>query len=123
MLRYQAVAKGLAFRFTADPNLPAVVVGDPARLRQVLINLVGNAVKFTEDGEVTMEASLAQETMDACRIRFTVSDTGVGIPIADRQRIFDSFVQADLSSTRRHGGAGLGLDNLEGARRPDGRRD
>jgi signal transduction histidine kinase len=109
MLRYQAVAKGLAFGFTVAPNVPEIAIGDPARLRQILINLVVNAVKFTDEGEVLVEASMVEESEAGCRIRFTVSDTGMGIPKDDQQRIFDSFVQADLSSTRRHGGAGLGL--------------
>jgi PAS domain S-box-containing protein len=109
ILRYQAVAKGLAFGFTVASDVPETVVGDPARLRQILINLVVNAVKFTEEGQVLMEASLVEESEAGCRIRFTVSDTGMGIPKDDHERIFDSFVQADLSSTRRYGGAGLGL--------------
>ncbi len=109
MLRYQAVAKGLAFGFTVAPDVPESVIGDPARLRQILINLVVNALKFTEEGQVLMEASLLEESEAGCRIQFRVSDTGMGIPKDDQARIFDSFVQADLSSTRRHGGAGLGL--------------
>jgi PAS domain S-box-containing protein len=109
MLRYQAVAKGLAFGFSVAPNVPEIVIGDPARLRQILINLVVNAVKFTDEGQVLMEASVAEQSDAGYRLRFRVSDTGMGIPKSDQERIFDSFVQADLSSTRRHGGAGLGL--------------
>ncbi len=109
MLRYQAVAKGLAFYFGVAPDMPELLIGDPARLRQVLLNLVGNAMKFTEEGKITLEARLMEHSGEECSISFFVSDTGVGIQPDDQARIFDSFVQADVSSTRRHGGSGLGL--------------
>lgn len=92
-----------------SPELPLALRGDAARIRQVLINLAGNAVKFTEDGEVVVRAHLAERTEDGVVIRFEVSDTGIGIAPGDVPRMFDSFSQADSSITRRFGGSGLGL--------------
>lgn len=89
--------------------MPTELRGDPSRLRQILINLVGNAVKFTEAGEVVVRAELQEEDVDSATIRFEVSDTGIGITPEHRERLFESFSQADTSTTRRHGGTGLGL--------------
>jgi CheY-like chemotaxis protein len=89
--------------------LPAALVGDSGRLRQVLLNLVSNAVKFTAKGEVGITVSVDGELDSRCNLRFTVSDTGIGIPEDVRERIFDSFSQAEASTTRRFGGTGLGL--------------
>ena len=99
-----AFAKGLELLPWVDSAVPARIRGDDARLRQVLINLVGNAVKFTEEGEVLVRVALAGE-----RLRFEVSDTGIGIPAAQQERLWEAFTQADASTTRQFGGTGLGL--------------
>ncbi|HEY0063915.1 MAG TPA: two-component regulator propeller domain-containing protein [Telluria sp.] len=109
----QAAAHSISFGIELAPNLPQFVVGDPTRLRQVLVNLVGNAFKFTNEGEVrvTIE-SLPGEPHDGPRInlvRFSVRDTGIGIAAAALERLFQKFEQADSTTTRRYGGTGLGL--------------
>ena len=103
-----ASQKGLVLRFTVDSAVPAVLVGDPGRIRQILLNLIGNAVKFTDKGSITVTASVA-DTEQGEHIRFTVADTGPGIHPEDQTRIFGEFFQADVSLTRSHGGTGLGL--------------
>ncbi len=105
----QAHAKGLELSCRIDPNVPALLLGDPGRLRQILTNLVGNAIKFTHGGEVIIEASLESEKERAVVLRMAVRDTGIGIPEERRSMIFDKFTQADASTTRRYGGTGLGL--------------
>jgi PAS domain S-box-containing protein len=92
-----------------DEDVPTAVVGDPGRLRQVLINLLGNAVKFTDRGTVAVRTRMAGQSPEKVSMRFEVSDTGVGIPSDQQQRLFEPFQQGDSSSTRRHGGTGLGL--------------
>ena len=105
----RAEAKGLDMITYVDPRIPAQVKGDPSRLRQILINLVGNAIKFTESGQVAVYADYLERKDHNISIRFKVEDSGIGIP-ADRQRaIFERFVQADGSTTRKFGGTGLGL--------------
>ena len=91
------------------PDVPVTVVGDPGRLRQILVNLVGNAIKFTERGEVVVDVALGNREADEVALNFIVSDTGIGIPADKQWRIFGPFVQADASTTRRFGGTGLGL--------------
>src|SRR4029450_11079790 len=81
----------------------------PVRLRQVATNLIGNAVKFTDKGEIALVLRLASETREPVRVRFEIRDTGIGIPEGARERIFEAFMQADSSTTRRYGGTGLGL--------------
>jgi len=104
----QAAAKGIEFVVSIMPEVPPAVRGDPHYLRQVLINLAGNAVKFTERGTVTVHVSAQTETEAAVRLKFSVRDTGIGIPPEAQGRIFDSFTQADETTTRRFGGTGLG---------------
>ena len=112
MLRGQAARKDLDLYVDYSPNVPAVVRCDSLRLRQVLLNLVGNAIKFTEEGHVEVRVSrshVGSEDSDTVRVRFEVIDTGIGIPDQAQKSIFDPFVQADNSSTRQHGGTGLGM--------------
>ena len=85
------------------------MIGDAGRLRQVLVNLVGNAIKFTDRGEVVVTATLAEIVAERIVLRFSVADTGIGIPDDKRRTIFEPFEQADGSTTRRYGGTGLGL--------------
>ncbi|MBS1994885.1 MAG: PAS domain S-box protein [Cyanobacteria bacterium SZAS LIN-2] len=92
-----------------DPNLPATVMGDPVRIRQILINLISNAVKFTREGEVFVNVEQLEDEEDVVTLRFTVRDTGIGISEEARKRLFSPFVQADGSTTRKYGGTGLGL--------------
>jgi len=104
----QASAKGVEFVVSIMPEVPPAVRGDPHHLRQVLINLAGNAVKFTERGSVTVHVSVQEETPSDVSLKFSVRDTGIGIPPEAQARIFDSFSQADQTTTRRFGGTGLG---------------
>jgi len=108
MLAPQAHAKGLNFFVHIAPETPFLLRGDPLHLRQILINLVGNAIKFTEHGEVGLRIKLLEEEPASASIRFEVADTGIGIPLEAQARIFESFTQADESTTRRYGGTGLG---------------
>jgi two-component system sensor histidine kinase RpfC len=108
ILQAQAQAKSVEFVVSIMPEVPPALRGDAHHLRQVLINLAGNAVKFTERGSVTVHVSLQEETESAVRLKFSVRDTGVGISPEAQQRIFESFTQADQSTTRRFGGTGLG---------------
>ena len=108
-LALSAQAKGIELLWNADDDIPAMVRGDSTRLRQVLINLAGNALKFTNHGQVTIYAQIAGVTRDGWLLEFTVSDTGIGIPEEKRNKIFEAFAQADMSTTRRYGGTGLGL--------------
>ncbi len=108
-LALRAHQKGLELLFDFAPDVPAVVVADPDRLRQVLINLVGNAIKFTAAGQVLISVAVESEDRGAMTLRFSVADTGIGIPAEKQQRVFEAFTQADGSSTRRYGGTGLGL--------------
>jgi PAS domain S-box-containing protein len=105
----EAQARGLDLRAQVDPAVPAVLMGDAGRLRQVLLNLVGNALKFTVQGEVALAVSLAEESADGALLRIAVRDTGIGIAPEVQARLFAPFVQADASTTRRYGGTGLGL--------------
>jgi PAS domain S-box-containing protein len=105
----RAFEKGLEFICSADPEVPPHLRGDPGRLRQVLLNLAGNAVKFTSRGEVAVRASLVSATDSAVVVRFAVRDTGIGIPADQQTLLFQKFSQVDTSTTRRYGGTGLGL--------------
>ena len=101
--------KKLEFILDIDPELPRHISSDPTRIRQVLINLIGNAVKFTEHGEIHVRAEVQRDLGSAYELRFSVRDTGVGIPEEKQKLIFESFAQADGSTTRQFGGTGLGL--------------
>ena len=109
LLAEKAQAKGLELANVVEPGLPTALRGDPGRIRQVLTNLLGNAVKFTDSGEVVLRVGLAEERPDAVVVRFEVSDTGIGMTEEQMGRLFRSFTQADASTTRRYGGTGLGL--------------
>jgi PAS domain S-box-containing protein len=108
-LALRAHRKGLELTCEIADDVPARVVGDPGRLRQIIVNLVGNAIKFTDTGEVAVRAQLRSQSPEGCVLHFEVADTGIGVPPEKQQLIFDPFSQADGSTTRRFGGTGLGL--------------
>ena len=108
-LAQRAFPRGLELAASIQADAPDALVGDPGRLRQVLVNLVGNALKFTERGEVVVRAETAARGDDWAELHVSVRDTGIGIPPAHREAIFAAFTQADSSTTRRYGGTGLGL--------------
>jgi two-component system, sensor histidine kinase and response regulator len=101
--------KGLEFVYSVDEAVPSELIGDPVRLRQILVNLVGNAIKFTERGDILVEVSLGRAEGDGVVLGFAVADTGIGIPVDQCARVFESFHQIDGSLTRARGGSGLGL--------------
>ena len=109
MMAVPAHEKGLELLYENRADLPGSVLGDPGRLRQVVVNLLGNAIKFTASGEVSLVVLDAHEQEDALNVHLAVLDTGIGIAPEWKARIFDAFVQADGSNTRSHGGTGLGL--------------
>jgi signal transduction histidine kinase/DNA-binding response OmpR family regulator len=109
LLAGSAQKKGVELIVRLAPDLPSRVVGDPGRLRQVLLNLVSNAVKFTLDGEIEISAHVVRAEAQAVQLRLDVRDTGIGIDAATSEHLFQPFVQADSSTTRRFGGSGLGL--------------
>ncbi|MEM1297232.1 MAG: ATP-binding protein, partial [Verrucomicrobiota bacterium] len=104
-----AQAKGVGLEYSIAENLPEVVVADDTRLRQVLSNLVGNALKFTENGTVHVNAQMVERTPASYFLRFKISDSGIGIPAEKQERIFEPFSQSDASISRKFGGTGLGL--------------
>jgi PAS domain S-box-containing protein len=105
----RAAEKNLELLCDFAPDLPAIVLGDPGRLRQIVINLVGNAIKFTERGEVVVRVEKTSGTADEVELHFSIRDTGIGIPLDKQKTIFEAFAQADSSFTRKFGGTGLGL--------------
>ena len=109
MVAVRAHEKGLALMCEIAPNVPNDLVGDPTRLRQVLLNLLGNAIKFTESGEVALRVTPDADSSVPGTLRFAISDTGIGIPRDKLSAVFERFTQADSSTTRRYGGSGLGL--------------
>jgi PAS domain S-box-containing protein len=109
MVRGVAEKKGLKFRVLSDPKLPNMLLGDDSRLGQILLNLLSNAIKFTRKGHVTLAVQLEERTHDLENLRFSVSDTGVGISLKQRKHLFERFSQVDNTNQRRFGGTGLGL--------------
>ncbi|MFQ5627219.1 MAG: response regulator [bacterium] len=112
MFAHKIDAKDLEFVVDIDPHLPAKLAGDSTRIRQILINLVGNAIKFTETGEIVVSCKLAEQEdlpPNICSLRYAIQDSGIGISSEQRKQIFESFSQADRSTTRKYGGTGLGL--------------
>ena len=109
LLNARVKEKHLEFISYIDHNVPAILQGDPGRLRQVLTNLIGNAIKFTQEGDIRLNVSLERETNERAVIRFSVSDTGIGIPRDRLGNLFDKFTQVDSSMSRKYGGTGLGL--------------
>jgi len=108
-LSYRAHQKGLELIYEVQPDVPETLVGDPGRIRQIIINLVGNSIKFTERGEIFVSVEKEDEAPDSVRLHFAVRDTGVGIPADKQSQIFEPFSQADGSMARVYGGSGLGL--------------
>lgn len=109
LLAASAEAKSLELALLIDRDIPLQLRGDPGRLRQILLNLTGNAIKFTDSGEVIVQATLLEKTANTVKIRFSVKDTGIGISLEGQQKLFKSFSQVDASTSRQYGGTGLGL--------------
>ena len=120
-LERRAREKGLELACHIAADVPEVLVGDPVRLRQVVVNLIDNAIKFTERGEVVIAVEVESTAAEAVDLHFCVHDTGIGIPADKQEQIFQSFSQVDASTTRRFGGTGLGLAIAQGTHRPHGR--
>lgn len=110
LLKVKASQNGVEFNLFLDANMPETVLGDKGRINQVLMNLAGNALKFTEEGEVTISVKKIDDTDGNCRLKFSIKDTGIGIPEDKLNTIFERFTQAEESTTRRFGGTGLGLN-------------
>ncbi len=108
-LSYRAHQKGLELIYEVQPDVPETFVGDPGRIRQIIVNMVGNSIKFTEHGEIFVSVEKESDTPDSVRLHFAIKDTGVGIPADKQGKIFEAFSQADGSMARVYGGTGLGL--------------
>ena len=109
MMTFKAKEKDLEFNMLVEAGVPGLMLGDPTRLRQILLNLLANAFKFTESGEISVQAALAEENDEQCLVRFEINDTGIGISEKMKLAIFSAFTQADGSVSRKFGGTGLGL--------------
>ena len=108
-LSYRAHQRGLELIYEVQPDVPEALVGDPGRIRQIIVNLVANSIKFTERGEIFVSVEKESESADSVRLHFAVKDTGIGIPADKQSKIFEAFSQADGSMARKYGGTGLGL--------------
>jgi signal transduction histidine kinase/DNA-binding response OmpR family regulator len=108
-LSFRAQQKGLEIIYEVQPEVPETLLGDPSRIRQMIVNLVGNSIKFTERGEIFVSVECQSESNEAVNLHFAIKDSGVGIPKDKRQKIFEAFSQADGSMARKYGGTGLGL--------------
>lgn len=108
-LQYKVEEKNIFLKTNIDSSIPPVLIGDPIRLNQIILNLVGNAIKFTDNGGVTVSAKANSKTNGSVNILFTISDTGIGIPEDKLDYVFESFAQAETHTTRKYGGTGLGL--------------
>jgi len=108
-ISYRAHQKGLELIYEVQPDVPEALLGDPGRIRQILINLIGNAIKFTDFGEIVVGIEEESQTSNSTSLHFSVKDTGVGIPVEKQKTIFEAFTQADGSMARKYGGTGLGL--------------
>jgi len=108
-LGFRAHSKGLELAFRVDEKIPKYLIGDPSRIRQIIVNLIGNAIKFTDSGEVVLEIDCVEKSEAEATLRFAVVDTGIGIAPEHLAKVFEEFEQADASTTRRFGGTGLGL--------------
>jgi len=108
-LGFRAHQKGLELIYEVQPDVTEAVLGDPGRIRQIIVNLVGNSIKFTERGEILLSVTQESESSDGVSLHFAVKDTGVGIPADKQQRVFEAFSQADGTMARKYGGSGLGL--------------
>jgi signal transduction histidine kinase len=109
VMRFRASQKHVALDWHVSPRVPEILVGDPLRLRQILLNLVGNAIKFTDQGSVSVDVTVENETASTLLLHCAVADSGIGIPKEKQSLIFEAFTQADSSTTRKYGGTGLGL--------------
>jgi two-component system, sensor histidine kinase and response regulator len=108
-MRFRAQQKGLELVWEVEESVPDKLIGDPGRLRQVLLNLAGNAIKFTNRGNVTVKVDTGKKAEEKVELHFRVQDTGIGISKDKQKMIFEAFTQADSSTTRKYGGTGLGL--------------
>ena len=108
-LSYRAQEKGLEFLIDVDPKVPPNLIGDPTKFRQVIMNLIGNSIKFTAEGEIEFSIGIEKKTDETVKLQVSVRDTGIGISNEEKDNIFISFTQADGSTTRKYGGTGLGL--------------
>jgi two-component system, sensor histidine kinase and response regulator len=109
VMKFRAKQKGLELRWHSAADVPEFLVGDPTRLRQILVNLVGNAIKFTDSGEIVVDIQTQKVLEEAIELHFRVQDSGIGIADDKQRMIFEAFTQADSSTTRKYGGTGLGL--------------
>jgi PAS domain S-box-containing protein len=109
IFKYRVQDKGLGLRFSIDENIPSVLNGDPYRLNQILVNLIGNSIKFTHEGFIDMKITIQKKTSNESFLNFVISDTGIGIEKDKIDRIFESFTQASAETSRKYGGTGLGL--------------
>jgi CheY-like chemotaxis protein len=110
LLSVKIFQEKLEFVCDIDPDIPDILIGDPLRIRQILINLLSNASKFTEEGTVSVRVKMLEHIEEQISLEFAIEDTGIGIPEEKQQQLFDSYTQADTSTTRKHGGTGLGLN-------------